>query len=132
MLAALFNISPFLNFLELVATMHPGHSALIDSLDILAIAFRGRTPEPVNRDGLKRLMAQSWRIICDVRPQGGGRTWGEVIDPRSPPSRLASRLRSPQAVDEFLQYLFPRISAAEIDEDLVTEVGGYAYFSPLS
>lgn len=104
-LMALFNVSPFLNFLEEAVEKNAFNDPLLDGLYRLARSFRGwaegEDTENKQQDAVNNLMGTVWECIKNKRTG------------QPPPFNFGP---ADNIVHNFIYYLFDRIEKAELQQ----------------
>lgn len=102
-LMALFNISPFLNFLEEAHKKNAFYDPLLEELHGLAESFRGwRKDDETEQEQQKAVQSRKRGV------------WQHITDRRAGQPAAFSGLSSPTPVPDFIRYLFERIEHAEL------------------
>lgn len=102
-LMALFNISPFLNFLEEAHKKNAFFDPLLEELHGLAESFRGWRQDEGAEEKQQEAVQSRKRAV-----------WNQFTDRRAGQPAAFSGLNSPTPVLDFIRYLFERIEHAEL------------------
>lgn len=101
LLMALFNLSPFLNFIEEAANNKAFNDHIIIGLHSMAKTFHRRSNDQLEdeelEDGIWSRLETFWQCIMTEGPNGVGRFWPNYCH-----------------VPEFLNYLFKRLERAQL------------------